>query len=108
MAKTPNTKTVDLRTTHIYAGKYYGPGKGVDVPEDFRVRDAAPEEEVPAAVAEDSVESDVPAEFPGRAALIEAGHTSLGAVRALSRDELLAIGGIGERTAEAIEAALKE
>lgn len=50
---------------------------------------------------------ELPADFPGREALAEAKLTTYAAVRPLSRDLLIELKGIGEKTADAILDALK-
>jgi hypothetical protein len=49
----------------------------------------------------------LPEGFPGHKVLTEAGHTTFTAVRGLSRDDLIALDGIGEKTADAILEELK-
>lgn len=48
------------------------------------------------------VESDLPEDFPGREALVEAGFVTWESVVDLTRDELIAIKGIGPKKADAI------
>lgn len=48
----------------------------------------------------------LPEDFPGRAALVAAGLGTTEAVRAKSREELITLKGIGEKTADEIAAAL--
>ena len=55
-----------------------------------------------AAKTSEAPESDLPEDFPGRSALIKAGHTAQDQVDALDRDALIAIKGIGEATADEI------
>lgn len=55
----------------------------------------------------DEVESDMPKNFPGRAQLIAAGHTSLEAVRVIPAEKLTEIPGIKAATAGRILAALE-
>lgn len=50
---------------------------------------------------------DLPEDFPGRAELEAAGLTTRAAVKAKNREELVAVKGIGEKTADSIAAALK-
>lgn len=52
-----------------------------------------------------TVDSDLPQDFPGRSLLIEAGHTTAAAVAELDKDALVAINGIGPATADQIIAA---
>lgn len=52
--------------------------------------------------ATEPVESDLPEDFPGRAALIAAGFATWASVADLDRNELIALKGIGEKTADAI------
>jgi hypothetical protein len=54
-----------------------------------------------------TVESDLPDDFPGRKELIAAGITELSVAKSKSRDELIAIRGIGEKTADEILAAVE-
>ena len=54
-----------------------------------------------------TAEGDLAEDFPGRAALTEAGVTTRAAAAKLSREELVALKGIGEKTADEILAELK-
>lgn len=47
----------------------------------------------------------LPSGFPGHDALVEAGHSTLSAVRGLTKDQLVDIEGIGDATADKILAA---
>lgn len=46
--------------------------------------------------------TELPEDFPGRPYLMDAGHKTVEAVSSLDRDALVAVKGVGEKTAEAI------
>lgn len=108
-------KTIRIRfiKNKSYAGAEYGPDynkKPVDVREDwakaFIAQDAAVRVEEGAKASKRAAPADdpdaLPADFPGRTALVAAGVKSLAAVRELSLADLIAIKGIGEATANEI------
>jgi hypothetical protein len=62
----------------------------------------------PSAAASEWADSDeLPEEYPGRAALLAAGYNKLSFVNALTREQLIDLKGIGEKTADEILALRK-
>lgn len=104
--------------------KYYGPGEGIEIPEGLARTLGVPWQEiVPEGAKEEPAESvpeeadelagltdkpgnpagtPLPDSFPGRRYLLEAGLSTYEALAGLTQDDLVALKGIGEATAEAI------
>lgn len=59
------------------------------------------------AVSAPALETDLPEDFPGRKELIAGGLVELETVKTKTRDELIALKGIGEKTADEILEAVK-
>lgn len=100
---------VNLNATYGYRDpatgerRYYGPGQGIEAPQGLV--DTLGLEVVAAPAEAEQAQPDgtpLPDEFPGRKFLVQAGHTTLESVGALSIDALIEIKGIGTRLAEAI------
>lgn len=109
---------VDLKNSYGYrvdgTRRYYGPGKGIMVPIGLAQTLGLSYEEIEAPAAEGAPvgddpagpETPLPAGFPGLKHLMAAGYTTYSSLSGHSRDDLVAIKGIGEATADAILFAL--
>lgn len=95
---------IDLQTPVRFGGRWYRPGKSVDVPQELYDQlspDGAPE-------GGKAADTDaVPDGFPGRDALAAGGFTTLSAIRAAKDSDLDKVTGIGPATLKEIRAALK-
>lgn len=72
-----------------------------DVENGWVVYDPAPPA-VPAFLVKPEVKSDLPEDFPGRQALIDGGLATWESVVGKTRDELIAVKGVGPKIADAI------
>ena len=101
------TVKIDLGWTYGVGGKYYGPGKGIEVPLSVaRSLGKVPAPETTAAQAAPAPVGDgLPDDFPGRAQLVAAGLDTMSAVRA--HEDLTQVEGIGPATAGKIQEALE-
>lgn len=102
---------VDLKNSYGYrvdgTRRYYGPGKGIMVPIGLAQTLGLSYEETPAAESSPvEAETPLPPSFPGRKHLVAAGYNTYASLSGHSRDDLVAIKGIGEATADAILFAL--
>lgn len=112
MPKVNLTASYGYRDPITRQRKYYGPGQGIDVPQglvDALGLDVIPEV-IPAQAAAPPAETGkpLPADFPGRKYLVQAGQGTLEQVHSLSIDNLIEIKGIGTRLAEQILERVKE
>lgn len=98
-----------LDRNYSYGGQLYGP-HSQDVPEalleSLRVRGLMATEAGELVPPADNTDA-LPDDFPGKAKLGAGGYATLKALRGLDRDALIAVEGIGEKTADAILEALK-
>lgn len=81
---------------------YYGPGENIPIPAGLATTLGIPTDSDPTPLPfTDPLP--LPADFPGASSLLAAGFNSLTDVRKLSLDDLVAIDGIGKKTAEKIQ-----
>ena len=97
MPKATLTSSFGYRDPVSGVRTYYGPGENIDIPDGLALTLGLGQAEVEPVNA-----TPLPADFPGRAALVKAGYETEESLLALTFPELIQIKGIGERTARDI------